>query len=142
GSNIAFLLGEVESIDRADKTVYVRTNGAVRAERYDWLIVAGGSVTNYFGSDNFAEHSLELKKLDDAVCARSHVLRLFERATWTEDADYRRALTTIVVVGGGPTGLETVGAVYELYHHVLSKEYASLSPRIVLVEALDHLLAP
>jgi NADH dehydrogenase len=142
GSNIAFMLGEVLGIDHAAKVVEVRTNGTVRREAYDYLIIAGGSVTNYFNNPRIEENSFELKTLDDAVTLRNHILRLFERAAWSNDDAYKRAVTTLVVVGGGPTGLETAGALFELYEHVLSKEYANLSPRIVLVEAVDRLLTP
>ncbi len=140
-TNIDFMLGEVTAIDRAAKMISVRTDGAVRHESYDYLIVAGGSVTSYFGKPEIGDYAFELKTLDDAVELRNHILRLFERAAWTEDEVQRRALTTIIVVGGGATGLETIGAIRELYQHVLRKEYESLSPRIVLVEAIDHLLA-
>ncbi len=141
-SNITFMLGEVEGIDREAKRVWVRTNGEVRREAYDYLLVAAGSVTDFFGNANVERGAFELKTLDDAVILRNHILRLFERAAWTEDVDYRKALTTLVVVGGGPTGLETAGAVQELYEHVLRKEFGELSPRIVLVEARDRLLLP
>ncbi len=140
-SNINFLLGEVTGIDTADKIVSVRTNGTTRREAYDYLILAAGSVSNYFGNEEIERESFELKSLDDAVTLRNHILRMFERAAWTDDEDERHTLTTLVVVGGGPTGLETAGALAELYEHVLSKEYANLSPRIVLVEAVDRLLA-
>ena len=139
-TNINFMLGEVTAIDRSAKSISVRTNGAMRHEDYDYLIVAGGSVTSYFGKPEIGDYAFELKTLNDAVVLRNHILHLFERATWSEDEDHRRALTTIVVVGGGATGLETIGAIRELYQHVLRKEYAALSPRIVLVEAIDHLL--
>ncbi len=142
-SRINFLLGEVTGIDRATQTVSVRVDGAVRQEPYDRLIIAAGSVTNFFGNEQVERSSFELKTLDDAVLLRNHILKLYERAAWVQnDPDYRRALTTIVVVGGGPTGLEMSGALRELYQHVLSKEYDDLSPRIVLVEAVDHLLEP
>ncbi len=139
-TNVNFMLGEVTAIDRARKSISVRTNGIVRHEDYDYLIVAGGSVTSYFGKPEIGDYAFELKTLNDAVVLRNHILHLFERAVWSEDEDHRRALTTIVVVGGGATGLETIGAIRELYQHVLRKEYAALSPRIVLVEAIDHLL--
>ncbi len=77
---------------------------------------------------------------------RNHVLKNFEKAAWTADAAQREALTTIVVVGGGPTGLETAGAFQELLGKVLRKEYAiqlgDVPGRVILVERLDHLLSP
>src|SRR5664279_1286257 len=141
-SNITFMLGDVTGIDHEAKAVSVRTNGTVRREQYDYLIVAAGSVTNYFNNPALEQESFELKTLDQAVSVRNHILRLFERAAWAVDETYRKALTTLVVVGGGPTGIETAGALAELYEHVLNKEYAHLTPRIILVEALDRLLTP
>ncbi|HVU09995.1 MAG TPA: NAD(P)/FAD-dependent oxidoreductase [Phototrophicaceae bacterium] len=139
---VTFMLGEVTGIDTTAKIVAVRTNGTTRHEHYDYLIVAAGSVTNYFGNITAEQTAFELKTLDDAVTLRNHILREFERAAWSDDPEYRRTVTTLVVVGGGPTGLETAGALFELYEHVLSKEYANLSPRIVLIEAVDRLLTP
>lgn len=139
-SNVAFMLGEVSSIDHSAKTVTVRANGGTREEAYDTLIVAAGSVTNYFGNASSARNSHELKTLDDAVTLRNHILRQFERAAWTHDDALRQRLTTLVVVGGGPTGLETAGALVELFVHVTRKEYGEFKPRIVLVEAQDRLL--
>jgi NADH dehydrogenase len=118
----------------------VRTNGGARQETYDYLIIAAGSVTNYFGNNQSARNSFELKTLDDAVTLRNHILRQFERAAWTHDEGQRQRLTTLVVVGGGPTGLETAGALVELFDHVTRKEYGDLKPRIVLVEAQQKLL--
>jgi NADH dehydrogenase len=140
-SNVRFLLGEVVGADAAAKQVQVQVNGSVRTEAYDYLILALGSVTHFFGSTNAAEHALELKTLDDALRVRSHILSMFERAAWANSDAERFAHTTIVVVGGGPTGLETAGAMQELYKYVLDKEFNSLSPRVILVEATDRLLA-
>jgi NADH dehydrogenase len=112
-------------------------------ENYDYLIIATGSVPTYFGKEGFRKHAFELNNLDNAVALRNHILRLFERAAWTEDLLLREALTTLVVVGGGPTGLETAGALYELYNHVLEREFSPEEPlraRVVLVELLPHLL--
>jgi NADH dehydrogenase len=142
---INFMMGNVEGIDTDGKQVVVRTNGTVRQERYDYLIVAGGSETNYFNTRGAEEFGFGLKDLTEAVKLRNHILRLFERAAWTDDSAKREALTTMVVIGGGPTGLETAGALFELYHHVLSLEYEFLKrvqPRVVLVEATDRVLAP
>lgn len=142
--NIQFLMGEVTAVDKAGQHVYVRTNGIERQECYDYLVVAAGSVTNYFKTPGVEQHGFELKDLEDAVILRNHILSMFERAVWIEDPAKKQALTTIVVVGGGPTGLETAGALHELYTHVLKKEYPQLEAQpspIVLIEATDRLLA-
>ncbi len=142
--NVRFLLGEVTAIDTERRAVTVRNGPMVREERYDYLILAAGSEPAYFGNDQFKQFSLDLRTLDDAIELRNHILRMFERATWTEDAELCEALTTIVVVGGGPTGLETAGAIYELYNHVLNLEYTQteMRARVVLVEMQPHLLSP
>ncbi len=144
-SNVRFLLGSVTAIDTANRVVTVSAEGENRAEPYDDLIVAAGSVTTYFGNQHVQDAAYEIKDLSNAVRLRNHVLKLLERAAWTEDADERRALTTMVVVGGGPTGLETAGALVELYNGVVKQEYphiAHLDARVLLVEATDRLLAP
>lgn len=142
-ANIRVLMGEVVDIDPADQKVSIRTNGATQIVGYDYLIVAGGSATNYFGNRSVEQTAFGLKDLQDAVKLRNHILKLFERAAWTEDEAYKQALTTMVVVGGGPTGLETAGALYELYNHVLRQEYrhsSDMAAHVILVEATDQLL--
>ncbi|NJL56288.1 NAD(P)/FAD-dependent oxidoreductase [bacterium] len=144
--NVHFMLGEVLAITPKTKSVSVRTNGTVREESYDYLIVSAGSVTNFFNNDALAQFSYGIKDLGESVELRNHILRLFEKAAWAkDDMDYRNALTTMVVVGGGPTGLEMAGALFELYNHVLRHEYSKdreLHARVILIEAMDHLLAP
>lgn len=144
-SNISFMVGEVISIHTAEKYVEVITSERTRHEYYDYLIVAAGSVTNYFNMPEIESDAFELKSLTDAIELRNHILRSVETAAWTDDEAYRRALTTIVVVGGGATGLETAGALAELFKNVLGKEYPFLGwspPRVILVEATDRLLLP
>jgi NADH dehydrogenase len=142
-ANISFLLGEVTAINPESRQVTIQSGSKIFHEGYDYLIVAAGSVTNYFGSDSLAASTFELKKLSDAVLLRNHILKLFEQAAWTEDAAQREALTTLVVIGGGPTGLETAGALYELYNDVLRKEYRQEGKaRVILIEAADRLLLP
>lgn len=143
--NFHFMLGDVVAIDTHDREVAVRTNGHVRHEPYDRLIVATGSVTNYFGNAQLEQFGYGLKDLNDAVNLRNHILRLFEKAAWEDDVERRSAYMTFVVVGGGPTGLETAGALHELYNYVLKHEYNGqhyLSARVILIEATDKLLAP
>ncbi len=140
--NIAFLRGEVTAIDTTEQVITVQAEDSARHERYDYLIVAAGSVTNFFGNTAVEQNSFELKSLEDSLALRNHILRLFERAVWASDPQVRAALTTMVVVGGGATGLEMAGALYELFAKVLQREFAGLTPRVVLVEATDKVLAP
>lgn len=143
--NVSFMMGEVIAINLGEQSVTVRVNGTSQREPYDYLIVAAGSVTNYFGKAEWAQSTFGLKTLAEAVHLRNHILRLFERAAWVDDPEYREALTTMVVVGGGPTGLETAGALHELYNHVLRREYRqseAIKAKVILVEATDRLLIP
>lgn len=141
--NIRSLLGNVTAIDYANKSIIVKIGDQTRQEAYDHLILATGSTPTYFGNDVFRENALELRTLNDAVNLRNHILSLFEQATWVEDDALREAMTTIVVVGGGPTGLETAGAIYELYNHVLNREFfhREMKTRVILVEMQSFLLA-
>ncbi|HXH81568.1 MAG TPA: NAD(P)/FAD-dependent oxidoreductase, partial [Candidatus Tectomicrobia bacterium] len=138
--NIRFLMASVEGIDRAARTV--RTS--VRDVSYDYLVLAPGSVTNYFGLDSVAGRALGLKDLHEATAVRNRILRNFERATLETDPDEQARLMTMVVIGGGPTGVELAGALAELKRHVLPRDYPDLGlarARVVLVEALDHVLS-
>jgi NADH dehydrogenase len=142
-TNVRFLLGEVTEIKSTDRCIMVSTDGGVFEEIYDYLILAAGSSTIYFNGDALRQHSFELKSLADAVLLRNHILRLFERAAWESDLNQRDAMTTLVVVGGGPTGVETAGALYELYNHVLAKEYGNddlIKARVVLIEQQPDIL--
>lgn len=144
-NNVQFMLGNVEAIDHESQLVRVRTNGHTRDEAYDYLIVAAGSVTNYFGNRALEQFSFEIKSLQTSLVLRNHILELFEKAAWTEDEAAREAMLTLVVVGGGPTGLETAGALYELYSYVLRNEFHTpnqMQPKVILVEATDTLLRP
>jgi NADH dehydrogenase len=143
--NINFLLGEVTAIHPQEKRIVVKTNGTTLDQYYDYLVVASGSVSNFFGNETVEQFAFGLKNMQDTIVLRNHILKLFEKATWTKDSIEREAMTTMVVVGGGPTGLETAGALYELYNHVLSREYNranSIRARVVLVEATNTLLTP
>lgn len=140
--NIRVLVGEVTAVDPNQRGVTIHTPSGERQERYDYLILATGSTPAYFGQDALRAHAWELNTLEDAVALRNHILNQFEQAVWSENSAEITAMTTIVVVGGGPTGLETAGAIYELYNHVLSREYSQrkLHARVVLVEMQPHLL--
>jgi len=143
--NVHCLMGEVTAIDHEQKRVEVQTANGTRHKSYDFLVVATGSVTNFFGITSLEKHAFEVKSLEKSVELREHILRLFERAAWTDDVDLKTELLTMVVVGGGPTGIETAGAMYELYSYVLKQEYDDrheLKARVILIEATDSLLLP
>lgn len=110
---------------------------------YDYLIVALGSVTNYFGIDAVREHSLTLKTLGDGIAIRNRILDAFEAADVEEDPARRRALLTFVVVGAGATGVELVTSIRDLIAKVLLKDYPNIDfndVRVLLVEAIDKVL--
>ena len=120
----------------------VNSGNEIQQLNYDYLILATGSNMNYFGNEAFKVYSHTLKSLQESIDLRNHVLRSFERAVWIHDSKERDALLTLVVIGGGPTGVETAGALYELYNHVLDKEYPheNLTAKVILVERLSHVL--
>ncbi|HWC74501.1 MAG TPA: NAD(P)/FAD-dependent oxidoreductase [Gemmatimonadales bacterium] len=110
---------------------------------YDFLVLAPGGETNFFGLESIRRHGMGLKGIPDAIAIRNHVLTCFERAMLEPDPDKRRALLTFIVVGGGPTGVEMAGALSELIRLVLVKDYPRLNikdVRILLLEATDKLL--
>jgi len=134
-----FILAEVSGADLDARQLHTSAGDIP----YDYLIVGGGSVTNYFGNEVVARHAFDLKKLADAEQLRNHILWSCEQAVAESNAERRRALMTFVIVGGGPTGVEFAGALIELVHYVLSKDYPELQARearIMLVEAADRLL--
>lgn len=139
-ANVSVVLGEIESIDLTERQV-VLNNGELS---YDYLIIALGGVTSYFGHPEWEAHAPGLKSLDDAIRIRARALLAFEKAEVSSDVDERRRLMTVVVVGGGPTGVELAGAFAELSRHVLRSEFRHIDPataRVVLVEAGPRILA-
>ncbi len=138
--NVRFLMARVEGIDRSNRTVQT-TCGAFE---YDHLIIAAGGRTNFFNLPGVAEHGFGLKTLADAERLRNHILTTFERAAYEDDKQRLKAMRTFVVVGGGPTGVEMAGALYELVRNVLTRDYRDLNMndvRIILLEATDQILA-
>ena len=137
--NLTFQMGEVTSIDFDGR--FIRTNGSVIA--YDYLVLSIGGQTNFFGMTAVEENAFHLKSVEDATGTRNHLLRTFERASREADPDKRRALLTFIVVGGGPTGVETAGALVELIVHVMVKDYPQMDlkeVRVLLIEATDRVM--
>lgn len=137
---VHFRLAEVCGANFANRRLFI----AGDVIDYDYLVLAAGSVTNFFGMESIERHGHDLKNLNHAVELRNQILGSFEQAATDPDPARRRALLTFVIVGGGPTGVEFAGALAELTRFVLTKDYPELHatvPRIVLVEAHDRLLS-
>jgi NADH dehydrogenase len=138
--NITVLLESVEGIDLAEKEVTLSENVLT----YDYLVLALGGCTSYFGHPEWEKFAPGLKSLADAVNIRSRVLLAFERAETENEPGSHEGLMTIVVVGGGPTGVELAGAFAELARHVLRADFRRIDPkraRVILIEATPRILA-
>lgn len=138
--NCDFKLANVVGIDLAGKSI-TTDQGAVP---YDYLVLAAGSVSNYFGNDKLKQHSLGLKNLPDAMALHNWVLQRFEMASWEPDPDRRAQLITFTVVGAGPTGIEFAGALLELINPVLRKDFRGVDisgAQVLLVEAASQILS-
>jgi len=132
-------LGKVEGIDIARQEVVL----GERRVRYDYLVLATGARHAYFGHDEWEQFAPGLKTLEDATEQRKRILLSFERAELEVDPTERLRLTTFVVIGGGPTGVEMAGAIAELAKKALARDYSRINPacaRIVLVEGAPHVL--
>jgi NADH dehydrogenase len=110
---------------------------------YDYLVLATGAQTDYFGNASLAERAMGLKDLDEGLALRNRILSQFEASRWSDDPDRRRELLSFAVVGGGPTGVEMSGAISELIRLVLRRDYRDLDineVRVVLIEAAPYVL--
>jgi NADH dehydrogenase len=137
--NIRFQMTHVTAIDLEHQTL-ATTDGPVP---FDYLIVAAGSATNFFGLESVERRGFELKDIDHAIEIRNHILTLFEKASVETNPARRSALLTFCIVGGGPTGVEFSGALSELIRLVLVKDYPGLdlsNIRVILLEAGNELL--
>ena len=138
-ANLEFRLGEVTHIDFDAQ--FIQLDGSVIV--YDTLILAVGGQTDFFGMNSLREHSFQLKDVESAINTRNHLLTMFELASREVDTQKRRELLTFTVVGGGPTGVETAGALAELINLVMVKDYPSMDlneVHVILLEAADHLM--
>lgn len=137
--NVTVLLDEAVSADLSRRVIQLRESQL----SYDYLILATGGRTSYYGHDEWERFAPGLKSLDDALEIRHRVLLAFEEAEKETDAQRRRELMTFVVVGGGPTGVEIAGAIAELSHTVLARDFRTIDPRsaeILLLEGGQRIL--
>ena len=138
--NITVLLDNVVDLHLAEKKVICEKNTLT----YDYLVLALGGCTSYFGHTEWEQFAPGLKSLDDAIRIRRHVLLAFEQAENAINQEERDRLMTLVVVGGGPTGVELAGAFIELARHVLVGDFRHIDPRkarVILIEAGPRILA-
>lgn len=138
--NALVILAEATGVDFANREVVF----GERRLAYDYLLLATGGRTSYFGHDEWEQFAPGLKDLDDAVEIRRRVLLAFEAAEKESDPQRRRELLTFVVVGGGPTGVELAGSIAELARFVLARDFRTIDPEaaeILLLEGGDKILA-
>ncbi|MEX1240813.1 MAG: NAD(P)/FAD-dependent oxidoreductase [Cyclobacteriaceae bacterium] len=134
-----FRLGEVTQI-RPEKNCIETSIGSIR---YDYLVIATGAETNFYGLTDVAQHSHPMKTIIDAIKLRNIIIKNFEIALLVEDVELMNSYMDYVIVGGGPTGVELAGAMSELKRHVFPKDYPELDVNrmdIHLVEATPRLL--
>ena len=137
---VDFRRADVHNIDLDARIVEA---GESRLE-YDYLVMAPGSVPDFFAVEGAARHAFPLRTMDDAIPLRYHVLNCFERAAQTSDSSTRESLLRFVIVGGGPTGVEYAGALAELIYGPLLKDFGSIARDEVdirLLEGGERLLA-
>ena len=138
--NITVLLDPVTDLNLARRQVVLES----KTLAYDYLVLALGGRNNYFGHPEWESFAPGLKTLADAVHIRNQVLLAFEKAENTADAAERKRLMTMVVIGGGPTGVELAGAFAELARHVLKRDFRHIDPahaKIILIEGSPRVLS-
>lgn len=138
--NVTFRMAEAQRIDQSQNRLYTD----IGYIEYDYLILAMGADTNYFGMKNIMENSIPMKSVSEALFIRNKIISNYERAINIADIEKRKALMNVVIVGGGPTGVELAGAMAELRNEVFPKDYPQLNfhnMKVVLIEAGPSLLA-
>lgn len=139
--NINFRMGELQKIVQQENKVILSTGEL----RYDYLVLATGTESNFFGNENIRKASIPMKTVDDAIHMRNQLLQKTEDATIETNELEKKKLTTIVIAGGGPTGVEVAGMLAEMRKNILEKDYPELKGTqvcIYLVDGAPTLLAP
>lgn len=138
-SNFRFRLAEVLKIDSKNKEVIT----SVGKYDYDYLVIATGATSNFFGNEQVEKYSLPMKSIKEALNIRSYVLQNLEEAVLRKNLSDRESYLNFVVVGGGPTGVELSGAIAEIQLHMLKKDYPELTEHemnVYLVEGTGKIL--
>lgn len=141
-NNVSFRMGEVEHVDTQSNRVYLSDGTNLD---YNFLVFAAGTQPNFFANETVQKNAIALKGIDDALFMRNHLIRIFEEASIEHDPVEKSKLLTIVIAGGGPTGVEVAGMLAELKKHILHKEYPEIDVneiKLFIVDGAPHLLAP
>ncbi|WNH09978.1 NAD(P)/FAD-dependent oxidoreductase [Thalassobellus suaedae] len=131
--NFSFRLAKVNEIDSVNNLV--KTD--IGELKFDYLVVASGSKTNYFGNSEIEKYSMAMKTIPQSLNLRSLILENFEEALLTSDLNERNALMNFVIVGGGPTGVELAGALAEIKKGILPKDYPDLDTRLAQIHIIQ-----
>ncbi|TGK82821.1 NAD(P)/FAD-dependent oxidoreductase [Leptospira bourretii] len=137
--NVKILLGDVTEIDFKNRTVKFQNN----SESYDYLVLATGARTSYFGNNAWKEKTLGLKNLKDALAIRRRILLSFEQAELIGNYEKAKSFMHYVIIGGGPTGVELAGSIAELSHNIIRKDFRNIDSgmtKVTLIEAGPRLL--
>ena len=134
GKSIQFRLASVVKADTKENTLFL-SNG--EKLQYDLLVFAAGTETNFFGNESIRQNAVFLKSIDDALFMRNELIRLFEKAAVEKDPVEREKLLTIVIAGGGPTGVEVAGMLGEMKKYLIGKEYPELRNSPVNIHVIE-----
>lgn len=140
-ANTEVILAEVKSCNLDEKVLHTST-GPIS---FDYLVIAAGARTNFYGHSDWEQYAVGLKDIDDALEVRRRVLLAFEEAETENNPNRQKQLLTFVVIGAGPTGVELAGSLAEIARHALAKDFRRINPksaRIILLEGLPKVLPP
>jgi NADH dehydrogenase len=139
--NLSYYMGQLIHVNLAENKIDTDTGSL----SYDYLVLAMGTESNYFGMDNVKDKALPMKTIDDALRMRNHVLLRLEEAVRSTNTFDKERLGNVVIAGGGPTGVELAGMFAEMATNIVAKDYPSAKSgqgRIYLVDSGDTLLGP
>ncbi len=146
GTNIELCQGTVDSIDKINRRVHIQAGGSRHTLVYDYLIIATGAETNYYGISGAEQNTLPLKDLDDAARIRTQIIDSFEKANAIEDPNERAHLLSFAIIGGGPSGVETAAELMDFIDTIIKRyrcarsQYEVDEPNVYLIHGGTKLL--